>query len=215
MPKIAAALAVIVLVIGGLIAWQQWQGNAKADSAAGKKQYAANHGHATGSNPSTKKPSWSAFEKYQVAADLPRYIFIPKIHVQAIVKQTGLTKDGAIGAPTNVFYTDWYTGSAKPGKKGAMLIDGHVSSWTTHGVFYNLKKLRPGNKIKIERGDGHLFTYKVVKTKKYPDNHVNMKKVLSPVNPPKPGLNLITCTGHVKPGTSEFDHRLVVFAEQI
>jgi LPXTG-site transpeptidase (sortase) family protein len=132
-----------------------------------------------------------------------------------MVKQTGLSKDGAIGAPRNVFTTAWYTGSAKPGQNGAVLIDGHVSSWTTHGVFYNLKTLQSGDKIKIERGDGHLFSYKVVKTKTYPNNKVNMNQVISPVNRKKPGLNLITCAGHVKPGTSEFNRRLVVFAKQI
>jgi hypothetical protein len=42
-----------------------------------------------------------------------------------------------------------------------------------------------------------------------------MKQVLSPINPNKPGLNLMTCTGHVMKGTSEFSERLVVFTSLV
>ena len=42
-----------------------------------------------------------------------------------------------------------------------------------------------------------------------------MSQVLSPVNPTKPGLNLITCTGQVISGTSEFNERLVVYTSLV
>jgi hypothetical protein len=42
-----------------------------------------------------------------------------------------------------------------------------------------------------------------------------MAAAMSPVVKETPGLNLITCTGKVRSGTSEFDHRLVVFTKQI
>jgi hypothetical protein len=38
-----------------------------------------------------------------------------------------------------------------------------------------------------------------------------MQQVLSSVNPDQPGLNLMTCTGQVIKGTSQFNERLVVF----
>lgn len=209
---IAAAAAIIV---GGIVAWQQHAANRRADETAAKQQNSANHGHATGSNPSTQIPAQSTVDTYQVAADLPRYIFIPKLSVKAMVKQVGLTRAGAVGAPTNVYDTAWYNGSAKPGQPGAMLIDGHISSWTTNGVFYNLKKLVPGDEIKIERGDGKVISYKVLKSQTYAADKVDMAKVLAPVNPDKPGLNLMTCAGDVIKGTTEFNQRVVVFAEEI
>jgi LPXTG-site transpeptidase (sortase) family protein len=132
-----------------------------------------------------------------------------------MVKPLGLTAKNQIAAPNNVFDAGWYTGSAKPGQPGAMLIDGHVSSWTAHGIFYNLKKLQPGDKLQIQRGDGTTFTYKVVKSRVYDAAQVDMKAALSPVTTGKPGLNLITCDGSVIKGTSEFDKRLVVFTEQL
>jgi hypothetical protein len=40
-----------------------------------------------------------------------------------------------------------------------------------------------------------------------------MAAALSPINPAKPGLNLITCSGQVVKGTNEFNKRTVVFTE--
>ncbi len=90
------------------------------------------------SAPSTVRPTARAVGRYAVAPDLARYLKIPKLGVNSRVLQVGITNDGALATPSNVFDTAWYTGSAKPGQPGATLIDGHVSSWTTHGVFYGI-----------------------------------------------------------------------------
>lgn len=214
LPKILICLAALVLLAGAGVAYYQWCSNKTVRLQASKQQYAANHGQATGSNPSTVGPSWDALESYQVPADQPRYLRIPSIGVTARVYPVGLTSTGAIGSPTNVYDTAWYTGSAKPGQKGATFIDGHVSSWTTKGVFYNLKNLRPGDHLQITLGNGDNINYKVVSKKYYPSGKVDMKQVLAPIDPLKSGLNLMTCAGQVEPGTSQFDQRVAIFAEQ-
>jgi len=205
---------ILLAIVGGTLAWRQWQDNKKTDRYVAQQHFRANHGHASSDNPSTVKPSADTFANWQVDANEPRYLFIPKIGVKAIVRPTGLTGDGAIGTPNNIFDTDWYVGSAKPGQAGAMLIDGHVS-WGTNGVFYNLKKLQPGDAITVQRGDDIQLTYRVVRTHTYPADAVDMKQVLSPVTAGKPGLNLITCTGDIVKNGTTFDHRIVVFAEQL
>ena len=43
----------------------------------------------------------------------------------------------------------------------------------------------------------------------------NMQAAITPVTAGKSGLNLITCAGQVKAGTSEFSKRVIVFAEQM
>jgi LPXTG-site transpeptidase (sortase) family protein len=123
----------------------------------------------------------------------------------------GVVKNNQIAVPDNIYDAGWYNGSAKPGQKGAMFIYGHVSSWKAKGIFYNLKKLKPGDSITVTRGDDSTFTYKVVTTKIYPYNNVDMKQVLAPADQNKPGLNLMTCTGKIIKNTSEFEQRLVVF----
>jgi sortase (surface protein transpeptidase) len=165
--------------------------------------------------PSTTKPAAGTLSQYVVAPNLPRYLKIPKLGVDARILQVGVTETGALGTPDNIYDTAWYTSSAKPGQPGATLIDGHVSSWTAHGVFYGIKTLVAGNMIQIVRGDGAVFNYKVVKTQIYGANNVDMQAAMTPIVPGTPGLNLITCTGNVEPGTSLFNERVIVFAQQV
>ena len=168
------------------------------------------------SAPSSAKPSARAVASYTVPSDNPKYIAIPAIGVgKTRVLRLGLTSAGAIAVPNNIYDTGWYDNSSLPGRLGAMFIYGHVSSWTADGVFYNLKQLKPGAKVVITRGDNKVFTYQVVSSKVYPYDHVDMNQVLSPVDSGKPGLNLMTCTGAVIRGTSEFNKRLVVFTRLV
>jgi sortase (surface protein transpeptidase) len=211
-------LAGLVFILGVTVSLQTLLTNhtASAKVSALSKQVDTQAG--SGQNtavPSTTKPSSQSLGQYAVAPDLPRYLKIPKLGVNARVMQVGVNTAGALGSPSNVFDTAWYTGSAKPGQPGATLIDGHVSSWTTHGVFYGIAGLVAGDNLQIVRGDGAVLNYRVVKTQLYPASNVDMKAAIAPVTAGKPGLNLITCAGQVKKGTTQFSKRVVVFAEQI
>lgn len=210
-------MAVVVLVVGlggSLMTFKtnQLTSNKVAALANTVRNPGANDDNAP---PSTVKPSTSAVGNYVVGPTMPRYLNIPKLGVHARVLSLGITKSGALATPNNVFDTGWYNESSLPGQPGAMLIDGHVSSWTAHGVFYGLKNLQPGDEIQVERGDGTTFNYQVVKSQTYDSSSVDMNAAVNPVTPGKPGLNLITCTGQVKPGTSEFNQRIIVFASQV
>lgn len=168
----------------------------------------------TQSAPSSVKPSASAVAAYSVAPDAPKYIDVPKLDVHARIRALGMRKDGTLAAPGNVFDAGWYDQSAKPGQNGAMLIDGHISSWTTKGIFYGLDKLTVGDLLSVTRGDGQVFNFQVTKTHVYDAGSVDMSSLLVSQNTNKPGLNLISCAGDVIPGTSEFNKRIVVYAVQ-
>jgi sortase A len=168
------------------------------------------------SAPSSVKPAPKVVATYSVPPTNPKYITIPAIGVtNTPILRLGLTSGGAIAVPDNIYETGWYDGSSLPGQPGAMFIYGHVSSWTSNGVFYNLKKLKDGDTVTITRGDNKTFTYQVVSTKVYPYNNVPMNTVLAPAQSGTPGLNLMTCTGQVIRGTSEFNERLVVFTNLV
>ncbi len=165
------------------------------------------------SAPSSIKPSSREVISYSVPANDPKYIAIPAIGISNTpVLKLGLSKSGAINTPDNIYETGWYDGSSLPGQSGAMFIYGHVSSWSADGIFFNLKKLVYGDNILITTGNNTVYIYRVSSTKVYPYNNVNMQQVLSPINAKLPGLNLMTCTGQVIRGTSEFNERLVVFS---
>ncbi len=146
---------------------------------------------------------------------MPRYLNIPKLGVHARVLSLGILNNGALATPHNVFDVGWYNESSLPGQPGAMLFDGHVSSWTSHGVFYGIKKLVGGDIVQVVRGDGTTFSYKVVKSQTFDHDNVDMNSAIKPVDPTKPGLNLITCTGDVIKGTNEFNQRVLVYTEQM
>lgn len=211
-----AALLIVCGLYGSLVGWRtnhiaQVQA-AKLTQQANKAAVSTKANSASSSVPSTIKPSPAAVANYVVAPNLPKYLIIPKLGVDARVLSVGVNTEGALETPDNVYDTAWYNESAEPGQPGAMLIDGHVSSWTAHGVFYGIKTLVAGDIIKVERGDGTIFTYTVVKNQVYPSGNVNMTSAITPVVAGQPGLNLITCTGDVTPGTSQFNERIVVYA---
>lgn len=223
-PSVATLLivaAIFIFAVGSFVAFDSWRTNRAAEAAvkeistkptAVQKQ---DNQPTPETAPATNAPSQSDIDGYAVAPTRPRIVTIPKIGVKARIVPEGVAKDGSLAAPANVYDTGWYTSSSLPGQAGAMLLDGHVSSWTTNGVFYNLKKLVAGDTISVERGDGKVLQYQVVKTQSYDAAAVDMQAAVTPVVPGKPGLNLITCTGKVKPGTSEFSQRLIVFTKQV
>ena len=164
---------------------------------------------------STSKPAAYYNPPFAASPLDPVRLIIPSIGVNSLVAPTGLTSSGALGVPYNVFYTAWYNQSAFPGQQGAMLIDGHVSSWTSKGVFYNIKNLKPGDLMEVTNKAGTTFTYSVVKSQIFGANSVDMTSAITPVTPGTPGLNLITCTGDVIPGTSLFNQRIIVYSSLV
>jgi hypothetical protein len=162
-------------------------------------------------NAGTTKPSAAAVAQYTVNSAFPRFLKIPKLSVDARVMQAG----AALTAPDNAYDTAWYTGSAEPGQTGATLIDGDVSDWTTAGVFYSLKTLVPGDSLQIERGDGVILNYQVVKIQSFPAGSLNLQTVLASVTPGTPGLNIMTTPPNAVKGTDLFNEQMVVFAKQV
>ena len=215
-PRLLGALAILVLLVGISVSIYDWRVNTNATNQAKKAITDANKGISNGT-PSTTPISDDTFNSYKVAPNQPRYIFIPKLNVKAIVLSLGTTSSNQLLAPPNINKSGWYNRSSLPGKAGAMLISGHsghVPGVSAYGIFYRLKTLAAGDTIQIQRGDGAMFTYKVVRSQIYSSTDVNMAAALTPVNSKKPGLNLISCTGDVIAGTNQLNERVVVFAQQ-
>lgn len=207
--------AAVLLVLGLVVILKDIQINNQTNYRLAKLIYKANHGGATSAIPSTVKPTTTLAAQTSVQSSLPSYLVIPKIAVDARVYPVGLDSTGALETPTNVFDTAWYNQSALPGNPGATLIDGHISSWTSQGVFYNLKLLLPGDGISIQRSDGKTINYTVIKSQVYAASNVDMNAAVTSVEPNKSGLNLISCDGSVVSGTNDFNERIIVFAVEV
>lgn len=204
--------AVASIAVGLYLTFSGWHSDQIAQAQATRLTNQASSGTGAANVPSSVKPSANAVNYYTVPSDHPRYVDIPKLGVHARTFFMGVLADGSLMAPSNIYDAGWYKQSALPGQNGAMLIDGHISNWQAHGVFYGLNQLRAGDAINITRGDGKVFKYQVVKTQVYDADNVNMSSLLVSANTAKPGLNLISCSGDVIPGTNEFNKRIVVYA---
>ena len=143
-------------------------------------------------------PTEEQVTEYTVAADCPRYLSISKLGVvNARIIAVGVKSNGELGTPNNIFDVGWYEASGKPGQGKTIVIDGHNGGPHVHGVFKDLPNLVEGDIIKIERGDGKIFEYKVVENKTVALSEADeyMKTAFkSPVSG-KESVTLISCTG--------------------
>ena len=145
-----------------------------------------------------EQPTETQVEEYTVAADRPRYLSIPKLGIiNSRIIAVGVKSNGELGTPNNIFDVGWYESSGKPGKGKTMVIDGHNGGPHVHGVFKDLPNLVAGDIIKIERGDGAVFNYKVVENKTVALSEADsyMKTAFRSPEPGKESLTLISCTG--------------------
>ena len=136
--------------------------------------------------------------EYTVAADRPRYLSIEKLGItNARVLAMGINSKGEMATPNNIFDVGWYEGSGKPGQGGTMIIDGHNGGPNVYGVFKKLPDLVTGDIIKIERGDGAIFNYKVVEnvTVALAESDDYMIKAAKSPEKNRESITLITCTG--------------------
>ena len=143
----------------------------------------------------------------------PYKISIPKLGIISSIISVGVTKSGAVNAPSNIWQVGWYNKSSIPSSNaGVVILNGHVHGPTKPGVFANLKNLKSGDVIKVSDTKGASFSYKVVQLKTYKANDGDPSMYQS-ASPDKQGLNLVTCDGKII--DNKYQDRLVVFTERI
>jgi sortase (surface protein transpeptidase) len=212
---------VIILSVTGALAINTWQTNEYVQKVAAQPQATPDISADTpASSTETAIPSEApvapkAVKAYAVAPDLPRTITIKKLGLRARVLQLGVLANGEMATPSNTNDTGWYTGSARPGERGAAIINGHVSGLTRGGVFLGIKKLTAGDKIAVTKGNGEILTYEVRATEAVPAGQLDMSKLFNVYEGKDEGLNLITCAGTYNRSTKSFDQRTVVYTVRV
>ncbi|MFI0424247.1 class F sortase [Spongiactinospora sp. 9N601] len=142
----------------------------------------------------------------------PTRIHIPAIGVNAPVGVLGLQESGVIEvpplSPRNL--TGWYRYGPAPGETGPAVILGHVRTRSGPSVFARLHRLRPGDKILIERAAGGSVTFTVGHAEQVPKSRFPTARVYG--NVPVPALRLITCAGPYNRSTGSHSDNLIVYA---
>lgn len=152
-------------------------------------------------------------EEAVVPVGTPQSLSIPKINIDAVVESGGLDAEKNPVLPKDADNVLWYDLGKKPGEMGSAVISGHWDKETgAPAVFYDLKKLAPGDEITIKDSDNQQYTFKVTKVVDYPYDKVPLEEVYAGQSD-VPLLNLITCGGAWNASTKLYSHRTVVYSE--
>jgi LPXTG-site transpeptidase (sortase) family protein len=144
--------------------------------------------------------------------DVPMTLSIPVLGIHAAVQQTGITKSGAMGTPTNFTDVAWYKYGPAPGQVGSAVIDGHVDNGLSlAGVFKHLGDIKVGDDLYVTTKSGQELHFGVTDIEVYPYKDTPNDLIFNRTD--KVRLNLITCQGTWVKGDKTYDERLVVFAE--
>lgn len=214
---ITGLVIALILLVTGYVSFDTWQTNNRAKQAFTKdvptsevSSTSADHKSSEGKDESPLPKN--ALAGYKVAPNLPRALYINKLNIAARVLPMGVNTDGSMQAPLGIYDAGWYSGSARPGETGAMVLNGHSSGPTHQGLLGRLDTLKEGDEIVLEKGDATRLRYKVVHSETIPLQDVDMNKVALPYGTAKNGLNIYTCTGTWLPEKQTFDHRVIVYA---
>jgi LPXTG-site transpeptidase (sortase) family protein len=143
----------------------------------------------------------------------PVSLTIPLIDVKTSLITLGLASGGAMQVPSSVTVAGWYTGSPRPGSIGSSVIVGHVDSKISHGVFYRLDQLKPGNDVFVKRADGTTAEFRVTQVHQYLKDQFPTAAVYGPT--PDAELRLITCGGTFDSTTGHYLSNVVVYAAEV
>jgi sortase A len=145
---------------------------------------------------------------------LPQTLRIPKINVNTTIEHVGLDKEKKMDVPKEVMNVGWYNLGPRPGMTGNSAIDGHVDTPTgAPAIFYNLKKLKAGDRIEVVDENNRTHTFAVTDVIDYQTNEFPIQEVFGPTD--KTRLNLITCGGIWDKVKKDYSERTVVYSELI
>ncbi len=211
------ALAAIVLLLGmtsfGVGAYQLTQRHTATTGKPTLPNPAVTIAE-TITKPEEKKPTQEQASSYKVPNDQPRSITIKSVNIYGLVQRVGLTKENAVGTPSNVNFAGWYANAALPGAKDLSIIDGHYSGLYNGGVFKNLGTVKVNDVVEVEFGDKSIKKFSVVEVKKLPEPE-SAAYLFKKQDGIESQLNLITCGGKYNKAKQTFDDRTVVVTKLI
>lgn len=163
----------------------------------------------------TDTGAFSAIRKQgETLKGLPVRLKIPIIGVDSAIEDALITPDGRMDVPAGSVNVAWFSLGPHPGRVGSAVIGGHFGiREKIPFVFYNLDKLKIGDKVYIVDDKGKTLTFEVKKIKSFNRNDDSTSVFTS--GDGLAHLNLITCEGIWNKVNDSYPQRLVVFTDQI
>ncbi len=140
----------------------------------------------------------------------PVAMSIPAINIKdAAIVDLGLDANGAMETPRGWNDIGWYKLGPTPGENGSAVLTGHYDSRTGPAIFFNLHRLKKGDKVTVKLADGSTRSFAVDKAEVYPFDRPPLDRIFAQGD--QPTLNLVTCDGTFDQTTANYNKRLVVY----
>jgi hypothetical protein len=123
----------------------------------------------------------------------PTALRIPAIRVATGLIRLSLDPAGVLQPPDAPGVAGWFAGGPVPGDVGPALLAGHIDSHAGPAVFFNLRRLRPGDEVQVDRSDGRTALFRVVQVAAFRKDRFPTEQVYAPT--PLAELRLVTCGG--------------------
>jgi sortase (surface protein transpeptidase) len=152
-----------------------------------------------------------------LATEYPVRIIIPKIGVDALIQDVGISKRGNMAVPTSYSKVGWYRYGARPGQAGTAVLAGHLDNgFGLPAVFNHLSELTVGDQVIIEDAEGvqYYFVVKKIGVVDYvaldTDDIFGDQRQMH-TDSAEAHLNLITCEGDWDSQQKIYTERRIVF----
>jgi len=149
-----------------------------------------------------------------IPSGLPITLQIPAIGVDSAIEDALITPDGRMDVPAGTVDVAWFALGPQPGQVGSSVIGGHYG--IENGVpfvFYDLNKLKVGDKIYVTNDENDTFEF-IVKSIASFNRNADATTVFTSTDN-LAHLNLITCEGVWNEVDGNYPDRLVVFTNLV
>lgn len=144
----------------------------------------------------------------------PVRLRIPIIEVDAPVVPVGMQENGIMDIPASAHEIGWFEPGFHPGEAGSAVLAGHLDRESGRpAVFWDLRRLEPGDVVELEQDDRSVLRYRVIRSETYPMNNAPMEEIFGSATGSR--LNLVTCNGAWQDNLETYTKRLVVYTELI
>lgn len=146
---------------------------------------------------------------------LPTSLRIPAIDVSTRgFEKLRKLPDGELAPPKSFDLPGFYAQGPWPGQFGPAVIGGHVDSKAGPAVFWNLGKLKPGDKVYVGRADGTTAVFSVDGVEQYPKDKFPTQRVYANTTN-RAELRLITCGGVFNRAIGHYKDNIVAYAHLV
>ena len=147
-----------------------------------------------------------------VATRVPVGLRIDSLGVDAPVEAYGIDeRTGQMDVPRNVRDVAWYEHGPAPGEAGSAVLAAHVDLKSQGpGVFFDLKRLEPGDLILVTYDDGSEQWFETRARNTYQKEDLPLDVIFSREGAAV--LTLITCGGGFSASNQSYDSNVVVYA---